>query len=277
MTTTWDSGIPPVYPRITVSGWLRILLRGLALVVIVFGGLAIKLVLRAAERPLCGTDRPVSPHVTQTVCRLALKVIGLRLEQSGRPLAGRGAVVANHSSWLDIFVLNAGKRIYFVSKAEVARWPGIGWLARATGTVFIERNPARARAQTAIFRDRLLAGHTLLFFPEGTSTDGRQVLPFKTTLFQSFLAPDLRDKISVQPVSVIYHAPPGAEARFYGWWGDMAFGTHLLHTLAPKRQGRVEVVYHPPVRVKDMPDRKALALACEAAVRAGHRARVGPA
>ncbi|WP_367998774.1 lysophospholipid acyltransferase family protein, partial [Photobacterium sanguinicancri] len=50
-----------------------------------------------------------------------------------------GAVVANHSSWLDIFALNARKRIYFVSKAEVAKWPGIGWLARATGTVFINR------------------------------------------------------------------------------------------------------------------------------------------
>lgn len=274
MTPTWDSGVPPVYPRITPMGWLRVILRALALFVVVFGGLLIKLVLRTIERPICGPDRPVTPHVTQAVCRMSLRVIGLRHEVTGRPMMRRGAVVANHSSWLDIFVLNAGKRVYFVSKSEVARWPGIGWLARATGTVFIERNPARAREQTGIFQQRLLSGHKLLFFPEGTSTDGRQVLPFKTTLFQSFFAPELRDEIQVQPVSVVYHAPPGAEARFYGWWGDMDFGTHLIHTLAPARQGRVEVVYHPSVKVSDMPDRKAMALACEKAVRAGHQARL---
>ncbi|QFT59985.1 2-acyl-glycerophospho-ethanolamine acyltransferase [Sulfitobacter sp. THAF37] len=276
MTTAWDSGVPPAYPRITAMGWLRVVLRMLALVATVSGGLLIKLVLRAVEWPLCGTHRPVTPYVTQIVCRLSLRIIGLRHTTFGMPMSGRGAVVANHSSWLDIFVLNAGKRVYFVSKSEVARWPGIGWLARATGTVFIERNPARAREQTALFQDRLLAGHKLLFFPEGTSTDGRQVLPFKTTLFQSFFAPDLREEIAVQPVSVIYHAPPGAEARFYGWWGDMDFGTHLVHTLAPARQGRVDVVYHPPVRICDMPNRKALAQACETAVRAGHHDRLGP-
>ena len=86
----------------------------------------------------------------------------------------------------------------------------------ATGTVFIKRDPSQARQQTQVFQDRLLAGHRLLFFPEGTSTDGQRVLPFKPTLFQAFFAPGLRDEISIQPVSVIYHAPPGEEPRFYG-------------------------------------------------------------
>jgi 1-acyl-sn-glycerol-3-phosphate acyltransferase len=180
------------------------------------------------------------------------------------------AVVCNHGSWLDIFSLNAAKRIYFVSKSEVARWPGIGWLARATGTVFIERNRARAVEQTKVFEDRLLAGHKLLFFPEGTSTDGLQVLPFKTTLFQAFFAQNLRDEIAVQPVSVVYTAPAGLDSRFYGWWGDMSFGAHLLTTLAPARQGAVRVIYHTPLNVAAFENRKALALACEEAVRAGH-------
>jgi 1-acyl-sn-glycerol-3-phosphate acyltransferase len=201
---------------------------------------------------------------------MAFVVLGIRHEVVGGPMRGRGAVVANHSSWLDIFALNAVKRVYFVSKSEVAGWPGIGWLARATGTVFIERNPARAREQTTLFETRLLLGHKLLFFPEGTSTDGLQVLPFKTTLFQAFFDPDLRDRIAVQPVSVTYHAPTGADPRFYGWWGDMSFGSHLLATLAPARQGRVRVTYHAPLDVADFDGRKALAAACEAAVRAGH-------
>lgn len=270
MATPWDTDEPPTYPPITPAGWLRVILRALALVVLVFGGLALLLLIRLIERPLHGVERPWTPHLVQFVCRGSLRILGIARRVSGTPMGERGAVVANHASWLDIFCLNAQKRVYFVSKSEVARWPGIGWLARATGTVFIERSPARAREQTEVFQERLLAGHKLLFFPEGTSTDGMQVLSFKTTLFQSFFAPELRDRIFVQPVSVYYAAPPEAERRFYGWWGDMGFGPHLLATLAPARQGRVEIIYHPPLKVSDFPDRKALAQACEDQVRAGH-------
>jgi len=177
--------------------------------------------------------------------------------------------VANHSSWLDIFALNAGKRVYFVSKSEVADWPGIGWLARATGTVFIERNRAQAKSQTEIFEARLLAGHKLLFFPEGTSTDGLRVLPFKTTLFQSFFADGLREALSIQPVTLRYKAPEGMDSRFYGWWGDMDFAPHLLATLGLARQGEVEVVYGTPLKVAEFTDRKSLAKACEEVIRAG--------
>ena len=179
-------------------------------------------------------------------------------------------MVANHSSWLDIFALNARKRVYFVSKAEVAGWPGIGWLARATGTVFIHRDRRHAREQTEVFRTRLRAGHRLLFFPEGTSTDGRRVLPFKTTLFAAFLSDLDIDDLHVQPCCVIYRAPKGDDPRFYGWWGNMDFGPHLLHTLAARWQGAVQVVYLAPLRVADYADRKALAAAAEAAVRAAH-------
>lgn len=275
MSQRWDDGLHPDMPSLAVADWLRVLLRGSVLFVLVFGGLLILLITRLAERPLFGQHRPVTPHITQFVCRNAFRVLSIGLIVSGAPMAGRGAVVANHSSWLDIFTLNATKRIYFVSKSEVASWPGIGWLARATGTVFIERNPKRARTQTEVFRDRLLAGHKLLFFPEGTSTDGLQVLPFKTTLFQSFFADDLKDQIAVQPVSVHYTAPPDMDVRFYGWWGEMTFGTHLLATLGTRRQGHVRVLYHAPLRVADFGDRKALAAACEAAVREGHSDLLG--
>jgi len=270
MTAAWDAGDPPPHARITVAGWLRVLIRAVLLIVLVFGGLVILLLARLVERPLCGLDRPVTPFITQTVCRGAFIILRMQLRVQGTPMVQRGAVVANHSSWLDIFSLNAAKRIYFVSKAEVAKWPGIGWLARATGTMFIERNRARAAEQTVQMQDRLLAGHKLLFFPEGTSTDGAQVLPFKTTLFQSFFADGLRDEIYVQPVSVSYAAPADRDRFFYGWWGDMDFGTHLLATLAPARNGRVTVSYHPPLRVADFANRKALAKAAEDAVRSGH-------
>jgi len=272
MSSRWESGTHPEMPAMNPVTWARICARGAALAVLVFGGLVILLLCRLFERPICGVHRPVTPHITQFVCRNAFRIMGMHLKVHGAPMSGRGAVVANHSSWLDIFALNAVKRIYFVSKSEVAAWPGIGWLARATGTVFIERNPGRAREQTELFQTRLLVGHKLLFFPEGTSTDGLQVLPFKTTLFQSFFAPELREEIYLQPVAVVYHAPKGLDPRYYGWWGDMEFGTHLLATLAPARPGGVEVVYCDPLRVADFPNRKALAAASESAVRQAHSA-----
>lgn len=270
MTPTWQSAEPPKHPPIRWRDWPRIALRAGLLILLVTVGLVVLLLIRVIERPLWGLSRPVTPYLTQIVCRIALRVIGLSVHLTGKPMIEHGAVVANHTSWLDIFVLNASKQIYFVSKSEVARWPGIGWLARATGTLFIERNPARAKEQTQMFQDRLKAGHKLLFFPEGTSTDGLQVLPFKTTLFQAFFTSDMPRDIMVQPLSVVYHAPKGAEPRFYGWWGDMSFEGHLIITLAAARQGSVDVIYHPPLRVADHANRKALALACERAVRDGH-------
>jgi 1-acyl-sn-glycerol-3-phosphate acyltransferase len=193
--------------------------------------------------------------------------LGIGFSTKGQPMTHRGAVVANHSSWLDIFTLNAKKNVYFVSKSEVAKWPGIGWLARATGTVFINRDRREAASQKKVFEDRLLGGHKLLFFPEGTSTDGRRVLPFKSTLFAAFYDKRLHDEMHIQPVTVRYIAPEGEDVRFYGWWGDMDFGTHLLTTLAARKQGRVEVIYHTELSVKDFEDRKSLARAAELQVR----------
>jgi 1-acyl-sn-glycerol-3-phosphate acyltransferase len=269
MSATWSSDTPPDPVVIGPLGWLRVLLRGGALIALITVCLILLLLLRLVEVPIWGQGRPLTPFIVQFVCRNAFRILGMGFSTHGHPLKGPGAVVANHSSWLDIFSLNAGKRIYFVSKAEVAAWPGIGILARATGTVFIERDRRQARAQTELFAERLAAGHRLLFFPEGTSTDGLRVLPFKSTLFGAFFADPLRETLKVQPVSVIYHAPAGQPARFYGWWGDMAFGPHLLKTLAAPRQGRVEVVYHTPLAVADYANRKALAAMAEALVRAG--------
>ncbi len=266
MSMTWqpDEDSDPV--TISIFGWCRILLRGLVLGVLVFGCLVLLLIARLIEAPLCGVRRPVTPHITQFVCRNAFRVMGMGFSSRGTAMAETGAVVSNHASWLDIFALNARKRIYFVAKSEVANWPGIGWLARATGTVFIARKATEARAQKAVFETRLAAGHKLLFFPEGTSTDGLRVLPFKPTLFAAFFTDALREQSHIQPVSVIYTAPKNQTPRFYGWWGDMSFGAHFLKTLSAWPQGSVEVVYHPPLKVSDFGDRKSLAAACQAIV-----------
>lgn len=265
----WSPQTEPMPVRVSGLGWVLALARGLMLGVALCLGLAIVLVFRIFERPLAGHNRPISPFVTQGVCRAGLFILGLRYAVRGEPMRHRGAVVANHSSWIDIFALNACQRVYFVSKAEVAGWPGIGWLAKATGTVFIERNPKKAKAQQGLFESRIRAGHKLLFFPEGTSTDGLRVLPFKSTLFAAFFTHGMESILIIQPVSVIYRSPQGRDSRFYGWWGDTNLASHLLLTLAQWHQGGIEVVFHDPVSVADFQSRKDLAAYCEAAVRDG--------
>lgn len=260
-----EAGI--VYAPAGLAGWGRALWRGLALGVVTYGCLLVLLVVRLVERPLFGLDRPWTPHITQFVCRAAFVILRLPVTVRGTPMQGRGAMVANHASWMDIFALNAAARVYFVAKSEVAGWAGIGWLARATGTVFIARKGREAKVQQRLFEDRLRAGHRLAFFPEGTSTDGVRVLPFKSTLFAAFYTHGLDEVMQIQPVTLVYHAPQGQDARFYGWWADMTFGSHFLRVLMQGRQGRVEVVFHEAVAVEDYPDRKTLAAHCETAVR----------
>jgi lyso-ornithine lipid O-acyltransferase len=267
--TDWRD-IPIETPRIGPLRGLIALLRGVVLGVVTYSGLILLLLLRLIERPLHGLNRPWTPYITQAVCRAAFPIMGLRITVTGTPMTEKGAVVANHSSWLDIFALNAVQRVYFVSKSEVERWPLIGWLARATGTVFIARKGSEAKRQQALFEARLRAGHKLLFFPEGTSTDAIRVLPFKSTLFAAFFTHGLDHILHIQPVTVIYHAPKGQDPRYYGWWGNMDFAPHLLHTLSTLRQGRVEVIFHPPVAVDAFAGRKALAAHCEAVIREGH-------
>ena len=256
---TWMSEPEPGLPKITLIDSIRLFIRFLLLGLYTFSCLAVLLLLRIIERPLHGSRRPWTPKITQSVCKFAFLVLGMKHEVIGTPMREEGALVANHSSWLDIFALNAFDDIYFVAKSEVSKWPLIGWLAKATGTEFIVREREKALHNNKAIQMRLLNGHRLLFFPEGTSSDGRRILPFKSTLFEAFLVPELYEKIAIQPVTLIFHAPEGQDPRFYAWWGDSNLFGHLLKALATKQHGSVQVVYHPPVVVKNFSDRKVLA------------------
>ncbi len=243
------------HPPLGLLGWAIALVRAVPIALLCFGGMIVLLILRAIERVFAGTARPVTPFFVQTVCRASLALMGLQLTVIGQPMRQSGIVVANHASWLDIFTLNAALRICFVAKSEVARWPFIGPLAQATGTLFITRKTTEAKRQQAQFETRLAAGDRLLFFPEGTSTDSTFILPFKPTLFAALFGPDMGD-LYVQPATLRYRAPDGQPASFYGWWGDMEFAPHLATTLTARSQGRIEVILHPPLRVADFAGRK---------------------
>lgn len=266
--TWWGEDQPELRRPQGLLGWWRVIRRGVPAVLVLLIGVILILPLRLIERLFHGPRRPwTGPHV-QIVCRLVLLCIGLRWRRQGQPMRGPGAVVANHSSWLDILVLNAALPIFFVSKSEVAGWPGINILTRVTDTHFVVRNPKLAPQQAEEFAARVRAGHRLLFFPEGTSSDGRRVLPFKPTLFQGFLDPALPKGLAVQPVTADYQAPPGEDARFYGWWGNMDLGPHLLQVLSVPRQGSVTVVLHQPIPVEGE-TRKSLSAKAESSVSSG--------
>jgi 1-acyl-sn-glycerol-3-phosphate acyltransferase len=256
---TWNDAVPPVLPSAgparRVAGVFRLVL--VALATLIF--FPLYLLLLPPSR-LLGLRLH---HAAQVAwARTGLFACGLALTVEGRRMRHGGAIVANHVSWLDIFALLAPGRAIFVAKSEVRRWPVIGFVAAACDTMFVERRATAAARQREEMRARMAGGQLLCFFPEGTSTDGLRVLPFKSTLFAALLAPELREVASVQPVTVIYEPPPGLPAALYGWWGDMGFGDHVWTIVTHSFGGRVRVIFHPERRVADFADRKALARAC---------------
>ncbi len=261
--STWDDGSKPRDAPLGVANMAVAGVRTLLILVVISGFIGPMILLR-----MLGFIQSAQ-RLVQVACRLILLVMGLRICTIGKAMQMPGGVVANHSTWLDIFVLNAVQKVLFVSKAEVAKWPLIGMIARSVGTVFIERKQTDALKQKDTFQERLGAGHRLLFFPEGTSTDGRRVLPFKPTLFAAFFAPEVQNDVWIQAVTVAYFAPDGRDERYYGWWGDADFFPHFFNVLGQFRQGSVQVVFHPPERVSEMADRKVLARVTQESVAAG--------
>lgn len=244
-------------------GWVLLVVRGIAIVVLILGLFVPLMILR-----LVGLK-----HAGQTVVKFAcvgsLAIMGIRLVKIGKPMQHAGAVVSNHSSWLDIFTLNAAQKVYFVSKAEVEKWPVIGAIAKHVGTVFIRRVRSDAHKQKSVFLERITAGDKLLFFPEGTSTDGRRVLPFKSSLFAAFFEEGLPELTWIQPVTVNYVAPAIKRRNWYGWWAEMGFFEAFAMVLSKWKQGYVELVFHEPLDVAKFDDRKELARAAEDAVLSG--------
>lgn len=213
--------------------------------------------------------RSLGPRIVQAWASTALWTVGLRCRVHGRPMSAPGAFVANHASWIDIPVLQATAAPFLVSKSEVRAWPVIGAIAAAVGTMFIDRRPSEAKRQEEEMLRRLGSADRMALFPEGTSTDGQRVLPFKSTLFSAFFAADLPAGLAVQPVTIRYHPRPDLPATFYGWWGEMEFASHAREVLARSTGGRVDVIFHPAISLSAAGDRKALARAAEAATREG--------
>jgi 1-acyl-sn-glycerol-3-phosphate acyltransferase len=199
--------------------------------------------------------------------RRCCRLLGFRVARRGKPvLEGPVLFVSNHCSYLDIMVLGSQIPASFVAKAEVARWPLFGTLAKLQRSVFVDRQSFRAAAQREEMLARLEAGDSLILFPEGTSSDGNRVLPFKSSLLSvAELHPGDRP-LTVQPISIAYTMldglPLGRYLRpFFAWYGEMDMVSHLWQWAG---LGRLTVVvrFHDPVTIDQFGSRKALSEYC---------------
>lgn len=156
-----------------------------------------------------------------------MRIFGIRLKVTGTLPQG-GLMVSNHLSYLDILVFSAALPVYLVSKIEIGSWPFFGTLARAGGALFVDRSSrASAEATTEMIAERLRGPVPVLFFPEGTSTDGTQVLRFHSRFF----IPAVEAGIPVTAASVRYVAEDGSAESNLCWFGSTDFLPHLLKNL----------------------------------------------
>lgn len=189
---------------------------------------------------------------------------------------GATLFVANHVSYLDIPVIARHVDATFIAKADVARWPLFGRVAKLTRTIFVQRVGGAARAQAGQILDRLAAGENLMLFAEGTSTDGAAVAPFKSTLFGIAEDPPPGIDLAVQPISIAYvralDGTPlvGPLRELYCWFGDATMLPHLWRMVSLPG-AEVELRFHEPIIAAGM-SRKELARLAQAAVEAGVRA-----
>jgi len=156
-----------------------------------------------------------------------MAAMGIRYKVSGK-FPQSGLLISNHLSYLDVLVYGSIVPCFFVSKSEVSRWPFFGWMSRAGGTIYVERS-GRANVETVSqqMAERFHLPVMVLLFPEGTSTDGSQMLQFRSRLF----TPAIAAGVPVTPAAIRYAAEDGTPEREFCWFGDAKFLPHLLKTL----------------------------------------------
>lgn len=222
---------------------------------------------------LAFTRGPASLRLPALFHRLFCRVLGIHVEVRGAPVADRQAVfISNHLSHLDVSVIGGVVRACFVAKQDVRGWPVFGALSRLQQTVFITRDPRRVAEAVAKIRDALAAGHRLVLFPEGTTSDGRSVLPFKSSSFSVLADPGMQDVV-LQPMTVeLLEADgrpidAGGDRDLYAYHGEMTLVPHLLAFMAGSG-ARVRLHFHAPLPRDPRRTRKELAAAAQAQVSA---------
>ena len=200
---------------------------------------------KASERSLDWTR--FWAKVTILILNLKVRVVGDAEKFSG------GLIVANHQSYLDILVLASTFKIRFAPKAEMRRWPLIGFMTQCNQPVWIDRStPSKAKVSAEAMSRTMESGQAMMGFPEGTTSDGKEgLLPFKSTSFQAVID----SKSAVLPVIISYDDFCRSDVQ---WFGHRSFLPHVWQVLGMKK---IEAAIHilEPVLPQMDEERKALA------------------
>lgn len=226
---------------------------------------------------------PTARYIPILFHRISLWALGVRVQLRGTcQREGAVLIAANHSSWLDISVLGSLQPLSFIAKSEVSGWPIFGLLAKLQRTVFVNRT---RRSETGVVTTeiarRLKSGDAMVLFPEGTSSDGNQVLPFRSALIGAAKAAmtaksDNEDDgderpVWIQPLSVAYNGIQGLamgrqHRHLVAWYGDMDLMPHLWSLM---KEGAIDVTvtFGEPIAFDGSINRKTIALRAEQTVR----------
>lgn len=208
----------------------------------------------------------------------ALKILGVKVGEKGFDNIPKDSVmfVSNHTSYLDILVLGSKIAVRFTPKIEISKWPVINLLVNLSLPVYISRSASKSLEEKQRIKDIIESGDSILIFPESTTNDGKEVLPFKSSMF-SIAEPDEDahedDHIAIQPISIVYTHIDGEPADAsnmdkVAWYGDMKFLPHFWNLLAA-RGAKVKIMYHSELYYEDFGDRKSLSKHCEEVISKG--------
>ncbi|HTQ70404.1 MAG TPA: lysophospholipid acyltransferase family protein [Acidocella sp.] len=193
------------------------------------------------------------------------RILGVRLRLIGQRSGHRPTLfIANHCSWVDIVALGAALPGCFVAKAEIAGWPGIGFVAKLGRTIFVSRNRQTVAHEQHVLEMRLERGDNIILFPEGTTSDGNRVLPFSAAFLTLAFGPA---RPWVQPVTIVYDELDGQQIRRWdrpmvAWYGDTDLAPHLLGLLR-RRRLRATILFGEPLPPGSFVNRKAMSAALE--------------
>jgi 1-acyl-sn-glycerol-3-phosphate acyltransferase len=232
-------------PPIDALGWLRIILR--------VSGLVLALLITVPLHYLWRLFRLGSPW-PRVFLGWGARIAGARVSRVGVPLKRDVFYISNHLSWIDILSLAGQSGTAFVSKEELREAPVVGWLSTLNRTVYVKReNRMGVAEQINALRDALAENWSVTVFPEGTTTDGQSLLPFKTPMLRVLEPPP--PGVMVQPVMLDY----GAVAEEIGWIGVESGLDNAKRLLARRGSFPLEVHFLDPFRPEDFPGRKAIA------------------
>lgn len=229
---------------LTVGGWLRLSLRAAGLIALLLLFVPLHYLFRVVAY---GSPFPM------LFLRYAARICGAKVEVIGTHLKRDVFYIANHLSWVDILALAGASGTAFVAKAELAEAPVVGWLAGLNRTVFVKREHRMGVAeQINALKEALVDNWSVTVFPEGTTTDGQSLLPFKTSMLSVLEPPP--PGVLVQPVILDY----GAVAEWIGWIGVESGVNNAKRVLARRGTFKLRLHFLEPFSPADFVGRKAI-------------------